>query len=216
MTDFIYYVYAYIREDGTPYYIGKGKKYRVYTQQSHHIPVPKNRSRILFLETNLSNVGACALERRYIEWYGRKDIGTGILRNLTNGGEGADGYKLSAERCKEMSLARIGKKRKPHSEETKQKMRESALKLGPVSEERKEKLRKPKTLTEKRKKFIETPKSEETKQKISETLKNNWLNCNQEEKNKRVLNLVGLTEEEKSLRSLKGWATRNLNNKKNK
>jgi hypothetical protein len=56
--------------------------------KNHSVSVPKDQSKIVILETNLTNVGAFALERRYIKWYGRKDLKTGILRNKTEGGEG--------------------------------------------------------------------------------------------------------------------------------
>jgi len=114
-----FYVYAYLRKDGTPYYIGKGKNNRAYNDHGTHKP-PKDKSRIVFLEKNLSEIGALAIERRYIRWYGRKDMQTGVLRNLTNGGEGISGYNPPPNVRKKYSERSKGEKNgmygKNHSE----------------------------------------------------------------------------------------------------
>ena len=92
----IYYVYQYLRIDGTPYYIGKGQGNRAYSKL-HNIHLPKDQTRIVMIEENMLETDAIAMEIELIAKYGRKDIGTGILRNLTNGGEGLSGYVWTAE-----------------------------------------------------------------------------------------------------------------------
>jgi hypothetical protein len=99
-----FYVYAYIRADGTPYYIGKGVGRRAV--QKHNIHIPQNPSHIVVCEQNLTELGALAIERRLISWYGRVDLGTGCLRNLTAGG---DNSKISPTTRQKMSAARLGR-----------------------------------------------------------------------------------------------------------
>jgi hypothetical protein len=100
----IYYVYEYLREDLTPYYVGKGSNLR--WKEKHYVNLPP-LERIRFVSTNLTEEEAFKLEIELIAKYGRKDIGTGILRNQTNGGDGTSGHVHSEETKTKMSLARI-------------------------------------------------------------------------------------------------------------
>jgi hypothetical protein len=94
-----YYVYAYLRSKdslvakaGTPYYIGKGRGDRAYIQHTSIAKTPKDKNFIVILENNLSEIGAYAIERRLIRFWGRKHKDpNGILYNLANGGQGGVG-----------------------------------------------------------------------------------------------------------------------------
>jgi len=103
-----FYVYAYIRDNGTPYYIGKGCGKRAWARSDRTIFPKKDFSNIFILESNLTDVGALALERRLIRWHGRIDNGTGILHNKTDGGDGNAGWVMSKETKANISKAKKG------------------------------------------------------------------------------------------------------------
>ena len=156
-----YYTYAYLREDRTPYYIGKGKEDRIYSKQKNIKP-PKDKSRIIFLKKNLTEEEAFKHEIYMIDVFGRKDLGTGILHNRTDGGEGSSGCIPSEETKRKLSEVNKGK---IVSEETRKKISETS---------------KGKTLSEEHiKKISEANKghdvSEESRKKMSDAQKGKTL-----------------------------------------
>ncbi len=104
-----FYVYAYLRQDNTPYYIGKGLGKRAWSKGKGEVYPPVDLSKIIIVEANLTDIGALAIERRLIQWYGRKDNNTGILRNKSDGGDGATGAKRSEYTKHLMSIVQKGR-----------------------------------------------------------------------------------------------------------
>jgi hypothetical protein len=103
----IFYTYAFLREDRTPYYIGKGTGNRAFKRNSHERRCPPP-DRILILKSNLTEKEAFRHERYMIFIFGRKDLGTGILHNFSDGGEGACGVKRSEETRRKIAKSKVG------------------------------------------------------------------------------------------------------------
>jgi hypothetical protein len=103
----MFYTYLYLREDGTPYYVGKGKGRRAFRKGQRQFNVPVDKSNILIQEFE-SEADAFEAEKFLIEYYGRKDLGAGCLRNLTDGGEGGSGRVVSDSIKEQLRLRMLG------------------------------------------------------------------------------------------------------------
>lgn len=100
-------VYAYVRSGpdrfgrmGTFYYIGKGKPGRPFDSRNRvGAKTPQDEKNIVILHKDLPEDLALDYEKRLILFYGRIDLYPewGILRNLTDGGEGVSGLVRSEE-----------------------------------------------------------------------------------------------------------------------
>jgi hypothetical protein len=179
-TAIVFYTYAYLREDGAPYYIGKGKGHRAYRKRKGEVgQPPKDPSRILILKKNLTEEEAFKHECYMISVLGRKDVGTGMLINMTEGGQGPSGHRRteSQESRQRKSIAQKGNQNRkgiPHTEEAKEKIKAAHLAL--VTEETRARDRRNSTgrrhTPETRAKIAEANRkrvySEETRLKISQ------------------------------------------------
>jgi hypothetical protein len=151
----IFFIYVFIDHNtGNPAYVGKGCRNRLsqypatvksgrkshlfnwmrkYEKLNGSFPVPFK------IAEGLTGQEACDFERALIAFYGRQDIKTGCLFNLTDGGEGTNGHIVSEETKEKMSESRKGWKPSPEtiakrlasmagyivSDETKEKMRQA-------------------------------------------------------------------------------------------
>jgi len=134
--------YTYILKnslDDQPFYVGKGKGSRMYAHASEALRDSYKYKRSVHRKiVSIINKGGTIIyeqeffdteheaferEKQLITLYGRKDINTGILCNLTEGGEGARFTPLSIQQRAEKHR---GMKR---SEQAKLNMREAQLKI---------------------------------------------------------------------------------------
>jgi hypothetical protein len=104
-----FYVYMYLRSNGTPYYVGKGSGKRAWDKHSSYCPRPRDENKIIITHSSLTELWAFAIERQLIRWYGRENNKTGILRNLTDGGDGGCGRVMSEETRNKISVAHTGR-----------------------------------------------------------------------------------------------------------
>ena len=100
----------WLRKNGTPYYVGKGKGNRAYKNDGERsVRKPKCYSRILVQHWG-DEQEAFSMEKFWIYLFGRIDIGTGVLRNRTDGGDGPSGIKRSSVYLSKQSKRMLGTK----------------------------------------------------------------------------------------------------------
>lgn len=142
-----FYTYLWLREDGTPFYVGKGSGNRAYEKRTHRLsPPPKDR---ILIQEFPDEASTFIAEEFLIRLYGREDLSEGCLLNLTDGGENPPlkkrgckgpsdearrkisetlkrkgikppsrlGCKASNETKKKQSISLMGHKQPPQSEE---------------------------------------------------------------------------------------------------
>jgi hypothetical protein len=125
-----YYIYRHVRIDtGEVFYIGVGtklKRFRNYEREFYRAfcngrdsgrgsiwknIAAKTKYEVEVLGEFDSYESALKKEVELISLYGRINISTGTLANLTDGGKGMSGFTHTQESRKKMSLSKSGKKK---------------------------------------------------------------------------------------------------------
>lgn len=181
------YVYIHLRKDKNEIFyvgIGKIKNYkRAYHKKIRNDIwkniVNKTQYDIQIIYDNISWEEACNKEIELIKLYGRIDLNTGTLANMTNGGDGNNSMTDSIKNKISNSL-----KGKKQSEETKKKRKEKLKEVWKCEELRELKRKQTKLLNElgligtrgKESKKKGIPLSDDQKNKLSVSLKNYFKN----------------------------------------
>jgi hypothetical protein len=114
------YVYRHIRLDkNEPFYIGisgNNDNYRrAYSILDRNMYwkriVAKTKYDVEIMLDDLTWEDVCEKEKEFILLYGRRDLGKGVLVNLTDGGEGLLNHKISEETSIKMGKAQLGNKK---------------------------------------------------------------------------------------------------------
>lgn len=125
----MFYIYLHIQSDTSkPFYVGKGKGDRAYSTNRSKLwknVASKHGWKAVIICDDLTEEEAFEVEKFYIKEYGRRNLGTGNLVNLTDGGEGLSGHIVSEETRNKISEANKGKMKPPCSEEQRTKISEA-------------------------------------------------------------------------------------------
>jgi len=115
-----WYVYRHIRLDkNEPFYIGIGNKknffraYEINPNKRNELwkkIYNKTEIHIEIIFDNLSKDEASKKEKEFIKLYGRKDLNTGTLCNMTDGGDGIWNSIRSYETKQKLSNLKLGNK----------------------------------------------------------------------------------------------------------
>ena len=123
----MYYVYLYLREDRTPYYVGKGSGKRINQRHKFSgekfLPLPPPERRVIVKHFN--DEDECFLfEEWLIEFYGRKLDG-GILNNQCKGGGGCTrGRNFDRSKYNEKNKEKIAARQKRYRDSNKERLNE--------------------------------------------------------------------------------------------
>lgn len=146
-----HYLYRHIRLDNNQvFYVGIGTKYDYAKDEYKRANIKRNRNNLWKAVINKTDYRVDILlesddyvfikekEKEFIALYGRKNLGTGTLVNLTDGGDGSIGFICKSETREKLSKINSGENHpnygkssfmlgKKHTEEAKKKMSEKAI-----------------------------------------------------------------------------------------